>query len=153
MIRKILLLVAVIAASAVAAQAQTLEAYKNHLATPQQMPTSADEVSVTVTEHGDAGATVAQISRAAQRYRMRGYRVCIFFDNGPSARAGAVRARNLFMEKYSGASYMKYENPYFKVTVGNCLTEEEAIILKGQIVGDFPKAYVKQEEIVLNQLL
>ncbi len=141
MIRKILLFAALTLASAWSAEAQSIENYKKALAAP----TATNEATVTVTEHGDVGARVAQTSRAAQRQRMRGYRVCIFFDNGPDARAGAVRARNLFMEKHSEASYMRYENPYFKVTVGNCITEEEAIILKGRIAVDFPKAYVKQE--------
>ena len=38
---------------------------------------------------------------------------------------------------------MFYENPYFRVTVGNCLTLEEAIILKGRVSGTFPKAFPK----------
>jgi hypothetical protein len=48
---------------------------------------------------------------------------------------------------------MVYENPYFKVTVGNCLTEEEAIILKGRILSTFPKAFVKNEEFSIADLL
>ena len=46
-----------------------------------------------------------------------------------------------------------YENPYFKVAVGNCLTAEEAIILKGKIASTFPKAFVKSEEFSMADLL
>lgn len=45
--------------------------------------------------------------------------------------------------------YPVYENPYFKVAVGNCLTAEEAIILKGKIAIDFPQG-LRQERGVLH---
>ena len=48
---------------------------------------------------------------------------------------------------------MVYENPYFKVTAGDCLTSEEAIILKGRVQGVFPKAYVKNEELTAADLV
>lgn len=49
--------------------------------------------------------------------------------------------------------YMGYENPYFKVSVGNCLTAEEAIILKGRVSATFPKAFLKNEEIAVSDLV
>lgn len=49
--------------------------------------------------------------------------------------------------------YPVYENPYFKVAVGNCLTAEEAIILKGKIASTFSKAFVKSEEFSMADLL
>ena len=49
--------------------------------------------------------------------------------------------------------YPVYENPYCKVVVGNCLTAEEAIILKGKIASTFPKAFVKSEEFSMADLL
>ena len=86
--------------------------------------------------------------------RLRGYRVCIFFDNGQDARAGAEAARKLFEETYpSTQAYMVYDTPYFKVTVGDCLTAEEAIVLKGKVSATFPKAFVKNEEVSLADLL
>ena len=39
------------------------------------------------------------------------------------------------------------------VVVGNCLTAEEAIILKGKIASTFPKAFVKSEEFSMADLL
>ena len=48
---------------------------------------------------------------------------------------------------------MGYENPYFKVSVGNCLTAEEAIILKGRVSASFPKAFLKNEEIAVSDLV
>lgn len=154
MIRRLFLLSFLLAAAAGGLRAQSLDAFKERLAAPQVSGQLLGESRVTVTEHGDAARAVADAARAGQRLRLRGYRVCIFFDNGQDARAGAEAARKLFDETYPATrSYMVYENPYFKVSVGNCLTAEEAIILKGRIAGTFPKAFLKSEEFSLADLL
>lgn len=135
-------------------QAQSLDAFKERLAAPVVSDAAFGMARVTVTEQGDAAQAVAEASRNSGRLRLRGYRVCIFFDNGQDARAGAVAAKTLFEETYPGTKvYMVYENPYFKVTVGDCLTSEEAIILKGRVTGTFPKAFVKNEELLITDLL
>ncbi len=48
---------------------------------------------------------------------------------------------------------MVYENPYFKVKAGDCLTAEEAIILKGRLSSVFPNAFPIREELTLADLL
>ncbi len=94
---------------------------------------------VIAVEYGDAARTVAEASRAERRDRFPGYRVCIFSDNGPEAREGAFAARKLFEETFPGVKVcMGYDIPYFKVSVGNCLTTEEAIILKERVSATFP---------------
>lgn len=136
------------------ASAQSLEAFKERLAAPATSGLQWGQARVTVAEHGDAARAVAEASRAGQRLRLRGYRVCIFFDNGQDARAGAEAAMKLFEETYpSTQAYMVYDTPYFKVTVGDCLTAEEAIVLKGRVSATFPKAFVKNEEVALADLL
>ena len=102
----------------------------------------------------DAARAVAEASRAEQRDRVSGYRVCIFSDNGPEAREGAFAAMKLFSETYPGVkAYMGYDVPYFKVSVGNCLTTEEAIILKERVSATFPKAFVKSEELSIGDFV
>ena len=136
--RRLTTFIAVIFAAAAFAplRAQSLDAFKERLAAP-------------VVSDAAFGT-----SRVGQRLRLRGYRVCIFFDNGQDARAGAFAAEALFKETYPGIMvYPVYENPYFKVVVGNCLTAEEAIILKGKIASTFPKAFVKSEEFSMADLL
>ena len=109
---------------------------------------------VSVREAGEAAGAGRELSRNETQLRFRGYRVCIFFDNGQDARAKAVEAKTLFEESFPGIRvYMVYENPYFKVTAGDCLTSEEAIILKGRVQGVFPKAYVKNEELSVADLV
>ncbi len=154
MIRKVLLLTLVFATvSEIRINAQTLEAFKRQLATPSTSRTGA-EARVSVVESADVASMLAQVATQQPRLRFRGYRVCIFFDNGQDARAGAVAARDLFEETYAGIPvYMVYENPYFKVSVGNCLTAEEAVILKGRVSGTFPRAFLKNEELTTADLL
>jgi hypothetical protein len=108
-----------------------------------------------VSELGTAADAVRELSnRNSANARVRGYRVCIFFDNGQDARAGAMAAKELFQQNFPDIKlYMVYENPYFRVTVGNCLTIEEAVILKGKLASLFPKAFPKSEELALSDLL
>lgn len=136
------------------AAAQSLDAFKRQLAVPESQPgVSFARAQVIAVEHGTAARAVAEASRAEQRDRISGFRVCIFSDNSPEAREGAFAAQKLFEESYPGIeTYMGYDVPYFKVSVGNCLTSEEAIILKERVSATFPKAFVKSEELSITDL-
>lgn len=103
---------------------------------------------VTVTEHDDAARAVADAARAGQRLYFEGFhRVCVFSDNGPAARDGAFAAKALFEETYPDVKvYVDYEIPYFIVSAGNCLTKEEAIMLKGRVSATFPKCFSQAAE-------
>lgn len=148
----IMLIVALAAAGSL--RAQSLEAFKEQLARPAASEAALGTARVTVREDAQAARAVKELSSGETQLRFRGYRVCIFFDNGQDARAGAFAAEALFKETYPGIMvYPVYENPYFKVVVGNCLTAEEAIILKGKIASTFPKAFVKSEEFSMADLL
>ena len=152
MIRKCLLAVSLFAAAACVrpAAAQSLGAFKERLARPAAARNSQTPATVTVAEYDDAAQAVAEALRGVRHPMLKAYRVCIYADNGQNARAGAAAAKQLFEETFPGTPvYMFYENPYFRVTVGNCLTIEEAIILKGQVSGTFPKAFPKSEPLSL----
>lgn len=133
-----------------AVSAQTLEGFRQRLERPVTHEASGIAARVAVEEYGDAALLVAAAAEGERSMAVKGYRVCIFADNGEEARAGAVAAKNLFAETFPGIRvYMSYENPYFRVTVGDCLTVEEAIILKGRVSGTFPKAFPKSEQLSL----
>ena len=149
-----LILTCTLLAVASGARAQSLDAFKQRLAQPTAGSAFFDPARVLVSEHGDAARAVAQAAQAAQRLSYKGHRVCIFFDNGPDARSGAIAAKELFEETFPGIKvYMVYESPWFSVSVGNCLTTEEAIILKGRVSATFPKAFLKNEVISVADLL
>lgn len=151
--RKSFAVIMLLAASAVApvrAAAQKLESFKQRLAEP----CTANGARVTATEHAEAARAVELAERMPARTSFRGYRICIFLDNGQNARTEALRAKLLFEEICPGTNvYLSYDNPYWRVTAGDCLTAEEAIMLKGRIASDFPKAFVKNEELTLTDLL
>ena len=131
--RRLLFLMPILLCAAVSAHAQSLDAFKQRLAEPTPGATLFNRAQVTVTEHDDAARAVADAARAGQRLYFEGFhRVCVFSDNGPAARDGAFAAKALF------------EETYFIVSAGNCLTKEEAIMLKGRVSATFPKAFLKQ---------
>ena len=145
--RRLSILTLMLLCAAVSLRAQSLDAFKQRLAEPVAGTAFFGRAQVTVAEHGDA-------VRAGQQLRVRGFRVCIFSDNGPEARNGAFAAQKLFEETYPGVKvYMDYNIPYFVVSVGDCLSNEEAVILKGRVTGTFPKAFLKNEEFPISNLL
>lgn len=134
--------------------AQSLDAFKERLAAPVVSDAAFGMAKVTVTEHGDARRAVEEASRKEQRLNIKGYRVGIFFDNSPTARDGAFAAKALFEDTYPDVKvYMVYDSPYYTVSVGNCLTKEEVIMLMGRISSTFPKAFVKNETLSIADLL
>ena len=135
------------------ASAQSISRFKEQLER-EIVSQNGTTARITIAEQDTAANAVASADAAQAAPRLRGYRVCIFFDNGQDARSGAMEARKIFTENYPDIPlYMVYENPYFRVTVGNCLTIEEAIILKGKLATLFPKAFPKSEELTLSDLL
>lgn len=82
------------------------------------------------------------------RKSMSGYRVRIYFDNQQNARGASESAQRIFLSRYPGiAAYRSYQNPFFKVTVGDFRTKSEAMELLQRIKRDFPTAFVVKENI------
>lgn len=79
---------------------------------------------------------------------LSGFRVRIFFDNQQNARAASEEVMHRFMGKRLGiAVYRSYQNPFFKVTVGDFRTKSEAFEMLNRIKYDFPSAFVVKENI------
>lgn len=121
---------------------------KERLSQPVQIDslTTINE-TVHITEQGDAAVIVQSAIDVAPK-SVSGYRIVIFMSNSQTARRDAVTAQENFIELFpQEQSYLSYENPYFKVAVGNCTTQEEAIILLGRLRSTFPKAFIMRESI------
>ena len=109
-----------------------------------------DEVvhgSVTINENGNTAEIVdANLHRTPGV--VNGYRIVIFMDNSPTARGAASAARSRFMGLRTGElTYLSYDNPYFKVAVGNFVTNEDAMQTLADIKGLFPNAFIAQARI------
>lgn len=119
-----------------------------------QLSQSEGGATVVVREHGDAASAVASATVQTQRSHVRGFRVGIFYDNSQDARERAAEAEQLFRASFPSIPiYKDYRNPYFIVTVGNCLTQEEATILWGRVKTLFPKAHISRTEFPITELV
>ena len=121
---------------------------KEHLTMPVQIDslTTINE-TVQILEHGDA-ASIAERNLNVEPQKVKGYRIVIFMKNAQSARREAVAVQEEFALQFpQEPSYLIYENPYFKVSVGNYTTSEEAMEFLGRIRAAFPKAHIAPENI------
>lgn len=125
---------------------------KERLARPAQVDSlTVVNETVVVQESGDAAAIVSGNLNQEPK-AIGGYRIVIFMNNSQSARRDAVAAQESFSQLFpEEQSYLSYENPYFKVTVGNCTSQDEAIILLGRLRGTFPKAFIVRENIAIGE--
>lgn len=94
---------------------------------------------------GVHNALSSQLSKNASR-QFNGWRIRIFFDNSQTARGDSERTEMRFKGMYPGyATYRTFDNPYFKVTVGNFRTKADASAALRYIKNDFPSAFVVRE--------
>lgn len=113
------------------------------------------------------GATVEVFQNAQLEYRIlrqkvqsmtitqRGYRVQVFSsNNSQSAREQAFKVEKNLLEKLPNLEvYVTYSAPFWKVRIGNCVTHEEAQLLKESMIGEFPEyqteMYIVPDRIIL----
>lgn len=104
-----------------------------------------------------AGVNVSQSQAIASALESRiasqvpgvdGYRVRIYFANNQNSRTESEAAAKSFMNDYPGImAYRNYQNPFFKVTVGDFRTKSEAMSLLSRIKGRYPAAFIVKERI------
>lgn len=151
---RILLTFMMLLSAASTVSAQSLAAFRDTLARPVAVdPDRPDRrARVTVREWDDAAQAVAAAERPALS-KVRGWRVGIYFDNSVTAREGMEEAAARFGELFPAVRvYKSYEEPYFKVRVGNCLSLEDATMLFERVRPHFPTAIIVQEQLTLPDL-
>ena len=135
-------------AAATAAEAQSLEAFKQRLTEPDS------GARVEIHEAPDAAAAFSAASRSAAEKRHSGWRINLYTSNGQNARFEAEEVKKSFEESFPGVSVdMVYDIPYFKVSAGRCVTSEEAIMLLERVRAKFPKAFLMRETLTAADLL
>lgn len=143
--KRLLFATLAIALATIAASGQSIANFKAHLSVPDSL--SGARV-VASEEWGSAADAIMKFdAQTSPQATFQGYRIRIYSGNSQSARAEAEAAQQLFAEHYNVPTYFAYENPYFLVSCGNCLTQEEAIMLLSKVRIHFPKAFIVMAEI------
>lgn len=90
----------------------------------------------------------AHRSAVARERGVTGYRVHLYMDSGNRARLNTQREQAGFEEKYPDqASYIIYEEPYFKLRAGDFRTRLDARRFLEKIREDYPSAYIVVDRI------
>lgn len=86
------------------------------------------------------------ILQNARQPGMHGFRIRIYFDLGQKSRKQSEDVSAEFMQNYPGISvYRSYVSPYYKVSVGDFRTRDNALKLYHQLLKDYPKAFIVPE--------
>lgn len=81
-----------------------------------------------------------------------GYRIRIYSGSGVGAKEEQQQVRARFLSLYRGLdAYNRYDEPYFKVFVGDCRTKSEALKLLDRIKQDFPDSFISDGFINLKK--
>ncbi|MFH1319044.1 MAG: SPOR domain-containing protein [Bacteroidota bacterium] len=81
---------------------------------------------------------------------IQGYRVQIFFG---SKKRNALEVKTDFTEKYPTVeAHLLYDQPYFKIRVGDFRTRLKAEKLSKEISGDFPNAFIVSDLITMPEI-
>lgn len=77
-----------------------------------------------------------------------GYRIRIYAESGIGAKEEQQRVRARFLSFFPGTdAYYRYDEPYFKVYVGDCRTRSEALKLYDQVKKKFPNPILVEDYI------
>jgi len=107
-----------------------------------------DAADVTVEQSRQMEDAMGRYISGNARRKQTGYRVRIYFDNTRDARRESEEMEKRFSLGHPGiAAYRSYQNPFFKVTVGDFRTKSEAMALLNSIRSEYPAAFIVREEI------
>jgi len=77
-----------------------------------------------------------------------GFRILIYSESGIGAKEEQQRVRARFLSLYPGIdAYYRYDEPFFKVYVGDCRTRSEALKLYDRIKKNFPNPILVPNDI------
>lgn len=83
-------------------------------------------------------------------YSLKGYRVLIHSGN---KRQPANQARASFLRVHPKTkAHLNYEQPFYKVRVGDFKTKLEALKYKNFIIKEFPNSFIVKDEIDITEL-
>jgi hypothetical protein len=84
---------------------------------------------------------------------IEGYRIRVYRDNSGKASKTSQEIADALSVQFAGVpTYRDYANPYFKVSVGDFRSKDEALRLLPRIKQLYPTAYIVTENIRLPEL-
>ena len=84
---------------------------------------------------------------------IHGYRIRIYSESGIGAKKEQQQVRARFLSLYPGLdAYNRYDEPFFKVYVGDCRTKSEALKLQDMVRKNFPGPIVVDDFINLKSV-
>lgn len=148
MMKRILLIFSLLAMGAVALQAQETES-----TTPVDSTLLGRNIFIIM----GPGVEISQsptVQQAMENYiqanankPLTGYRIRVFYDNGPQARVKSENIERTLQQQLRVAVYRSFESPNYKVTVGDFRTKDEALRIYNALKGTYPTAYIIKETI------
>jgi hypothetical protein len=79
---------------------------------------------------------------------IEGWRINIFFESGNNSKKMAVETKAKFVQNQANVPcYIIFQEPYYKVMVGDFRTKMEAEKFLKEIVVEYPNAFVVADEI------
>ncbi len=79
---------------------------------------------------------------------IRGYRIRIYSESGLGAKEEQQRQKARFLTLFPDIdAYYRYDEPYFKIYVGDCRTRSEALKLVDRIKREFPNTFIVEDYI------
>jgi len=83
--------------------------------------------------------------------QLYGWRIQLYFGLGKQGKQKAIQIKDKFSELYPDIPvYLYFEQPYFKVKVGNFISKKSAQRLLYFIKQDFPSAFIIEDRININ---
>ena len=106
-----------------------------------------------VTLYGDKGVeslVAKHISFNENVKGFPGYRIQIYFESGNYSKNKAYGEKGKFLSRFPDVSaYVIFQEPYYKVRVGNFRNKLEAEAFKQRIKEQWPEAYIIKDDIDL----
>lgn len=79
---------------------------------------------------------------------LSGYRIRVFYDNGPQARAKSESIELILKKQFPGTGvYRSFESPNYKVSIGDFRSKDEAQRIFNALKGAYPTAFIIKESI------
>lgn len=146
---QLMVLMASIAVATNGASAQNIRNFKHSLGMRSQQGAKVGVVE----DRSTYNAVVAVEAQRVGKSSVVGFRVVLFYDDAQYAEERANEIMEELKKDYPEInSYLVYEKPYFKVSVGDCLTEEEAIMMRNMFIDKYTGAFIRRDNITLKEL-